>query len=277
MKKPKINFLNLDPKHCAHSLTKKDKESLRSIRAVEYYHELWEDTRTPIIKNEIRSLRKAIASFNKTCYWIATEICTQPEKSNRALVISQSIKMANVCFKLKNYNTALAIVSGLNALAVSRLKQTWEAVDAKRLKQLEEMESFLSPLSNFKAYRSAMDQHIQSSTASSTPIVPILGIFVKDLVFMNDGNPKFVAGQPEGTVNFDKLRAIYTNVCRMVQLQRTAYPESLFHDIPSQVDGYLENMPVLKEDALYKYSCLCEAKSGDGDTLRLRDKWMKNP
>jgi hypothetical protein len=48
------------------------------------------------------------------------------EIKNRVKVVEKLIKIANHCLKLNNYNTALAIVSGLNLVSVSRLKATWE-------------------------------------------------------------------------------------------------------------------------------------------------------
>ena len=39
------------------------------------------------------------------------------------------------------------------------------------------------------------------------------------------------------------------------------------------VSDFVRNLRCLKEAALYKYSCLCEAKVGAEETLR--NKWMK--
>jgi hypothetical protein len=61
-------------------------------------------------------------------FWVATEICTQPEIKNRVKIVEKFIKIANYCFKLNNFNTTLAIVSGLNLVSVSRLKATWEVL-----------------------------------------------------------------------------------------------------------------------------------------------------
>jgi hypothetical protein len=45
---------------------------------------------------------------------------------NRVKIVERFIKIANKSFKQNNFNTALEIVSGLNLVAVSRLKTTWE-------------------------------------------------------------------------------------------------------------------------------------------------------
>jgi hypothetical protein len=59
-------------------------------------------------------------------YWVATEVCTQPELKNRVKVISQFIKIAKHVRKHRHYDALMAIISGLNLVAVSRLKRTWE-------------------------------------------------------------------------------------------------------------------------------------------------------
>jgi RasGEF domain len=62
----------------------------------------------------------------QTSCWVATEICTQPQLKPRVKTIEKFIKIAKECKRLNQYNALLAIVSGLNLVAVSRLKQTWE-------------------------------------------------------------------------------------------------------------------------------------------------------
>jgi hypothetical protein len=213
------------------------------------------------------------------CYWVATEICTQPELKNRAKVIENWIKIAKQCFKLCNYNGTMAIVSGLNVVAVSRLKQTWLQVHPKRLKQLSELEHFLSPSSNHKAYRLAIDTLTKSTTKDKNnkaqPIIPILSIFLKDLIFMNDGNLKYF-NENDKIINIDKLKLIYCSIMQMITLQKAPYSKELLIESSSlNTIEYCLHLRALKEDILYKYSCLCEIKVGQGDTVRLRDKWIQ--
>ena len=59
-------------------------------------------------------------------FWVATEVCTQPEIKNRVKTLEKLVKIAYKCFEINNFNSALAIVSGLNVVSVGRLKETWE-------------------------------------------------------------------------------------------------------------------------------------------------------
>ncbi|KAJ3280061.1 hypothetical protein HK104_000954, partial [Borealophlyctis nickersoniae] len=183
------------------------------------------------------------------------------------------------------------------------------AVDPKHRKTLDDLELLLSPNNNYRTYRALLDATLSpsstssqstSSTSPSTPttpspstpsplpqistppkdpIIPILGILLKDLLFINDGNKTILES---GLVNFSKFRTLYRTVVRFGALQGTCYPPLNYAGMSREeqaqqgvVAEFVRNLRSLKQDALYKYSCLCEAKSGDAEAVRLRDKWMK--
>jgi hypothetical protein len=58
--------------------------------------------------------------------WVATEIVTAPDEKFRVATIEAFIKIAQCCWELNSFNTAMDIISGLNSFSISRLKQTWE-------------------------------------------------------------------------------------------------------------------------------------------------------
>ncbi|KAJ3117329.1 Rap guanine nucleotide exchange factor 6, partial [Nowakowskiella sp. JEL0407] len=206
------------------------------------------------------------------------------------------------CRRMNNFNTLLAIISGLNMSPVTRLKQTWEIVDAKRKRQLQELESLVSPEHNYKQYRTALslllsDQSSSPSSITSSPalsptttttpttstptnqpslsysrtLIPILSLYLKDLLFINDGNKKFVS---DGLINFAKLRMIHRSVAQFMTLTVGARLDSTAGSVLSQVDPnvvhFAKNLKALKEVQLIKYSNLCETKDG---VVRMVNKW----
>lgn len=173
----------------------------------------------------------------------------------------------------------MSIISGLNISSVARLKATWEAVDAKLRRTLTELELLISPHHNYRTYRALLDttykerekeREKDGSTAQMEPFIPILGIFLKDLFFINDGNKTTL---PNDLINFDKFRTLYKSVSRFSVYQQCQYPSPPPSQQMIDVNEFCRGLRWVKEAALYRYSCLCEAKVGESEGLR--DKWMK--
>ncbi|RKO94654.1 ras guanine nucleotide exchange factor domain-containing protein, partial [Blyttiomyces helicus] len=264
---PKLEFADFEAKELAMQLTSLEHKRFRSFHHVAPLLQLWGDREDPIIAKETKRIDDIVSSFNQISYWVATEVCTQPELRSRARVLEKCIQLAKECRRLNNFNSTMAIVSGLNLSAVGRLKDTWEA-QPKRQKNLQDLELLLNPQHNYRAYRTTLEQVEKERPV--VPAIPILSLFLKDLFFINDGNPRYVRND---LVNFGKLRTMHSVISRMKAFQAHSYD---FSASPPRVEAleYCRNLRSLKEAALYKYSLLCEAKSGSGDTMGLRDKWI---
>lgn len=141
------------------------------------------------------------------------------------------------------------------------------------MKQLHALEDLMSPVGNYKAYRTIYEERDQSK-----PSIPVLSLLLKDLLFANDGNPTYL-NNPEDKamrlINISKLKSIYGRISQFTAAsQLKSYVMERTHSVVAAED-YCSSLRALKEQALYKYSCLCEPKSGD-DVLRLRAKWMSS-
>eukprot|EP00835_Amoeboradix_gromovi_P006171 NODE_679_length_5285_cov_0.261088.p1 type:complete len:892 gc:universal NODE_679_length_5285_cov_0.261088:1270-3945(+) len=148
-------------------------EKFSKIRSYELLLQLWGDLKDHCISAELLNYGEMIQQFNQLSYWVATEIATQPEIKPRIKLIEKYIKIAKELEKLRNYNGLVAIVSGLNLAAVSRLKVTWEGVSEKSKEVLQELETVCSPQSNYKNYRQIFDKIDRDYDDS--PFIPFLG------------------------------------------------------------------------------------------------------
>lgn len=143
-------------------------------------------------------------------------------------------------------------------------------MEPKRLKQLHELENFLSPQGNYKLYRAALEELEPTALR-----IPILHLFIKDLLFTSDGNPKYLETEVPVSepllklINFQKLKLIYEKVIEFCKLHTCKYT---IPQVSEEAKEMTSTMRCLKEQQLYKYSCLCEPKVGD--TENLRGKWM---
>lgn len=111
---------------------------------------------------------------------------------------------------------------------------------------------------NYKKYRETfaeLEKQIRPG-----PCIPFIGLFLRDLTFLNDGNPKKFKS---GLYNFAKLRMISDRIFRMQVYQQTSYSFPVTKQ-SEPVREYLKNLsPMTDENALYKCSLLSEPREGD--------------
>jgi len=104
-------------------------------------------------------------------YWVATEIILAPVHL-RAAYIEKFINIGEKCLhNYNNFNTLMAIISGLNNSAISRLKKNWMAISDKAKETFKKLEELMTLDSNFKRYREFV-------ATKTSPVVPYMGSFV---------------------------------------------------------------------------------------------------
>uniref|UniRef100_A0A673AWP8 RasGEF domain family member 1C n=1 Tax=Sphaeramia orbicularis TaxID=375764 RepID=A0A673AWP8_9TELE len=104
-------------------------------------------------KKKTSNLEAYVRWFNRLCYLVATEICMPAKKKQRAQVIEFFIDVARECFNIGNFNSLMAIISGMNMSPVSRLKKTWGKAKTAKFFILEHQ---MDPTGNFYNYRTAL-------------------------------------------------------------------------------------------------------------------------
>eukprot|EP00731_Ephydatia_muelleri_P012206 Em0006g1100a len=123
------------------------------------------------------------------------------ELDERVTAVHQFILIAKQCLELQ-----LCHGSGggwIGSAPIRRLHKTWE--------------------NNYKRYRDRL----------STPALPYIGVFLKDLTFICDGNPDYLRG---GLINVHKRRQVYSKVEEIKRLQKNG---------PAVIDGNLKQGDVL--------------------------------
>ena len=156
---------------------------------------------------------------------------------------------------LNDYNGTMAILSGLSKSAVRRLKKTWELVPPKDVEAFEEIEVFMSADHTYRRYRDGLAKLERDGFPG--PVVPFMAVFLRDLTFFQDGNPKMLRGD---LVNFGKLRMICERILSVRLMQARKYE---FQPTRSSaaVRSLLEYPNVIvDENMLYKCSCYCEPR-----------------
>ncbi|XP_015220582.1 ras-GEF domain-containing family member 1B-A isoform X2 [Lepisosteus oculatus] len=192
-----------------------------------------------------RNLEAYVEWFNRLSYLVATEICMPVKKKHRARVIEYFIDVARECFNIGNFNSLMAIISGMNMSPVSRLKKTWGKVKTAKFDILEHQ---MDPSSNFYNYRTALRGATQRSlTAHSSRekiVIPFFSLLIKDIYFLNEGCANRL---PNGHINFEKFWELAKQVSEFMTWKQVECP----FERDRKILQYLLTAPVFNEDALY--------------------------
>jgi len=247
----KHQFLDFHPTEVARQLTLIEHQRFRDLPRHEFVRQAWNKkestTKAPQIVN-------AIKKFNEISYWVAAEIVFCANSKQRVTVIKRMIQIANKCLSYNNFNTVMEIICGLHMSSIQRLKKTWKALSSKYTAIFEEITKFISSEGNYRNYRGAISK-------AELPINPYLGVFLRDLTFIEDGNPDFV--EDDQFMNFEKMRMLNGVLSSISKYQSVQYN---FEPVPSVQEYIISGTNVNLSDAsLHKYSLLCEAGSiGNG-------------
>lgn len=151
-------------------MTLHDHKLLSAIRKEEFIVQMWGDAENEAQAKFTNNLTNMIDEFNYVSFWAATEICLLPDVNDRADMLKRFIVIAKECMRYNNYNSSMALVTGLNVAAVQRLKHTWSLIPSQLLKTLRELEKLMHPHGNFAAYR---------ESNKDPPCIPFFGLYLK--------------------------------------------------------------------------------------------------
>ena len=99
--------------------------------------------------------------FNDLCNWVTWEVCRQFKMKQRVEVIKKFIKVARYCLACNNLDSMFAIISGLGAGPVARLKQSWARLPAKFADAFHDLEGYMDPSRNMSHYRSLLQAFVE--------------------------------------------------------------------------------------------------------------------
>ena len=220
-----------------------DHKLYQSIQPVELLNCSWTK---PKLKHRARNILAFIDHFNTVSGWTAHAICSTEKLRARQNIYTKLITIAEKLRELNDFSSLLAIIAGINSIAVHRLKFTQEGVPQKSLDSFNELKSLMNSDNSYKNYREIIH-------SVSPPIVPYLGTYLADLVFIDDGNPDTV----DGLINFRKREMVYKVIEEIQQYQQAPYQ---FEADPFSLT-YLSTLENYTEEKLLALSNQVEPKN----------------
>ncbi|KAM6163471.1 ras-GEF domain-containing family member 1A [Rhynchocyon petersi] len=196
-------------------------------------------------QTKIHSLEAYDNWFNCLSMLVATEVCRVVKKKQRTRMVEFFIDVARECFNIGNFNSMMAIISGMNLSPVARLKKTWSKVKTAKFSTLEH---HMDPSSNFCNYRTALRGATQRSQMAHSNqekiVIPVFNLFMKDIYFLHKIHTNCL---PNGQVNFKKFWEISRQIHDFMTWTQVECP----FEKDKKIQSYLLTAPIYSEEALF--------------------------
>ncbi|KAL9658691.1 hypothetical protein ABK040_005847 [Willaertia magna] len=235
-----LSLLRMDPREFAETITLMDYNIYKDIHVTELLGFAWNKEKK---RHMAPNLVKATSFFNRISNWIIFQLLNEYNNNVRKKMIEMLIKVVEYLKELNSFNMIMAVYSALENSNIDRLQDTWSIVDDKTKKQRTEWSKFCSTEGNSKNLREAMEK----AYTEFSPCCPFIAIFLKDLVFVNDGNPSFI----DGKINFHKYVVEYLVMLNILRFRDRPYENITLRE---DIKTVLETYQLKEEDELYSLS-----------------------
>jgi len=188
------------------------------------------------------NITKLTDRFNQVSQWVTTEILIASTKKQQRIVLEKFIKIAKKCILLNNFNTSMALLSGMCVASVQRLHYLWDSISDKCRQAFCEIEELLSPHYNYKHYRT-------EAKSRTPPLLPQVAVYLKDITFTIVGNENYTTA---GAVNIELMNLLGSIIDEVRLFQSKPYK---LQTDPATEEYLVErNLRSFDEDTLYKRS-----------------------
>eukprot|EP01096_Ripella_sp_DP13-Kostka_P006829 TRINITY_DN2466_c0_g1_i8.p1 TRINITY_DN2466_c0_g1~~TRINITY_DN2466_c0_g1_i8.p1 ORF type:complete len:953 (-),score=400.95 TRINITY_DN2466_c0_g1_i8:17-2875(-) len=242
------SILDFHPQEIARQMSLIEDEFYKSIKPWEFLGQCW--TKKDKEKRAPRIIAM-INRFNQVSEWVATEILLADSPRTRLAILKNFIDIAEKLLELNNFNGIMEIISGLQNSSIFRLRQLWSSLDKQHQKTYEQLQAVVSRDQSYKALRAQLH-------SLDPPCVPYLGVYLTDLIFIEDGNPDFLQ---RGLINFVKCQFVSQVIREIRQYQDVPY---CLEPVPF-IRDYLLNVKVLSDAEMYPISLQIEARGANKD------------
>jgi len=237
------SIMVFDPVEVARQLTLMDFRMVSRLTVHDLFDSAWQG---PQKHEAAPNLVPYTERFNHVTFWVVTEILMSWNSHERVKKIEWFIRLTEELFVLRNFNSVMAVLSGVSMNVVERLKDTWRRVQPELHATLQTIAYVMQSIGNFKNYRAKLK-------SITPPFIPFQALICGDLTRACTGMPTYLE---DGLVNAGKLYEI-AKILRLVQVcQENPYG---FYEVPVIAQHILSAKAIQDEDELYRLSTACEA------------------
>ncbi|KAJ5787362.1 hypothetical protein N7457_002352 [Penicillium paradoxum] len=244
----KLQFLKIDAKEIARQLTIMEAHMLGKVQLDELLNKNWQRKQSAELAPNVMAM---IRYSNQLSNWVCALILAESDLKKRTQVIGHFVNVATTCHELQNYSAVVSILAGLECAPIYRLARTWAMVTERSCNMLRPLQAMIHHAQNYQAYRDIL-------RASVSPCIPFLGLVLKDLTFIEDGNPALT---PEGLINFYKYTMLASTVHEVERLKEASYCLQPVPELQEYFATQLQSAVDSRE--LWERSCQLEPRGRD--------------
>ncbi|KAJ6226810.1 guanine nucleotide exchange factor [Anaeramoeba flamelloides] len=216
-------FSQIDNDEFVRQITLIEFQLFEKIKPIEFLEQKWlMNSQT----NQCNNLLKFLNHFNSFINWLVSKIISQKEIQKRVSLISKLIKIAEKCLQINNLNTLIEIIIALTHPAIYRLRQTWNKIPKDLIQTWKNISRFSKKSNNYKELK----QKLKSTQISPNPVLPYLGIFLSDLISIDNLHPNFISSSNlnnnnnnKKKINFIKMKKISKIILQIKKFQKLKY------------------------------------------------------
>jgi RasGEF domain/RhoGEF domain/RasGEF N-terminal motif len=205
-------WMRFSVREIAEQLTWGDYAVYDRIRVTEFAGLAWQDESEQRRERRAPSIVQLIERVNKIARIVAHSIVDDPTKRERTRRLKMWCQVMRELLALQNFTSLIAISSALDDPAVHRLKATFAALSPKYRALIETIKRIFDPTKSYKAFRTRYAN-------CRSPCVPFIGVYLRDIVFIEDGNPDDV----RGLINVHKRSLAHDVLSDLLQHQEHPY------------------------------------------------------
>jgi len=240
----------------ANQITLDDFAVFQSIRPEELTSVAWQGrNKMTLCPNVVEITQR----FNRTSFWAISVILQAQTLKNRTEVLVQFIRIAKRLHEYSNYHGMLALVSALRHVSIARLTDTWARVSRRDKQNFESLVKFVPEDEGHQRLRETFEK-IQ------LPCIPHLGIFLKELIYIDVAHPDNGGLESEGRML--KMNNILRLISEFQQSDYTHLPHHPYIQSYLKSFDYINELQRFLEDDNYKQSYEVQPKISESSSSK---------
>jgi len=192
------------------------------------------------------NLLKMIEKFNILSNWTAQNIVYPVKLQDRLANLIWFTQLSEELMKLNDIHSTVAVHRGIHVPEVKRLTRTWKALPESWATRMQIVKNLTQERGDFEMLRFRIQN-------SGTPVVPYVGLYLRDLVKIEENYPTY---SENGLIHFTKCRKIGQLIGELQVYQKSGH-DCLFETLP-EVQDWIDNLQLMPASELKARSLLVE-------------------